>query len=100
MRALFAALVLLGSQASAAKTHVVVLDSVSFTPRTLTVQAGDTVVWKNADIVEHDVRAGDGSFKSKILAPDQSFRWKAKKKGRHDYRCTLHPPMTGVLIVE
>ncbi len=95
---LFAALTLL-PLASVAETHVVVADSASFKPKVLEVRAGDTVVWKNEDIFVHNVHATDKSFGSKDLSPKQSFKWKATKKGRHAYGCTLHPMMTGTLVV-
>ncbi len=97
----FAALSLtLAPMAGVAKNHVVVADSASFKPKVLEVQAGDTVEWKNEDIFVHNVHATDKSFGSKDLEPKQSFRWTASKTGRHAYGCTLHPMMTGTLVVK
>ena len=95
---LFAALVL-APLAGVAKTHEVIADAASFKPKVLEVRAGDTVVWKNQDIFVHNVHATDKSFVSKDLEPKQSFKWKAGKKGRHAYGCTIHPTMTGTLVV-
>lgn len=97
---LLAALALaLSPAAGVAKTHVVVADSASFKPKVLEVRAGDTVEWKNEDIFVHNVHAADKSFGSKDLEPKRTFRWKATRVGRHAYACTIHPMMTGTLIV-
>lgn len=97
---LFAALALSVSPiAGVAKTHVVVADAASFKPKVLDVRVGDTVEWKNEDIFVHNVHATDKSFGSKDLDPKKSFKWKASKKGRHPYACTIHPTMTGTLVV-
>jgi len=72
----------------------------SWSPKTMEVKRGDVVEWKNADVVPHNVRSNAPRFASKTLAPGQSFKWKAAKRGTYPYRCTLHPEMTGTLVVQ
>ncbi|MGZ6123313.1 MAG: plastocyanin/azurin family copper-binding protein [Myxococcales bacterium] len=94
-----ATLVFLWICSAGAKTHLVVGRGVAWDPRTLEVARGDTVEWKNADVVPHNVRQDKGLFRSKDLPPETSFRWKATKRGTWPYKCTLHPEMTGTIKV-
>ena len=95
-----AAAAVLSFGAAAAKTHVVVGRGVAWDPKTLKVARGDTIVWKNADVVPHNVRQDKHVFWSKDLPPGSSFRWKATKRGRWPYKCTLHPEMTGTITIK
>ena len=85
--------------ASAASTHVVVIDDVRYEPASLTVKRGDTVVWRNDDPFPHTVTAR-GAFDSGSIAARRQWKFVARKAGKFDYLCTLHPSMTGTLIVE
>ena len=82
------------------KAHTITCKSAAFDPRELTVRAGDTVEWRNEDIFPHDIKAKDGAFRSKDLAPQQSYKWVARKRGSYPYVCTLHPVMTGTITVK
>jgi plastocyanin len=93
-------ILLLPIGAAGAKTHEVVGRGVAWDPRTLEVARGDTVEWKNADVVPHDVRQDKHVFWSKDLPPGASFRWKATRRGTWLYRCTLHPEMTASITVK
>jgi plastocyanin len=92
--------ILLWTVAAEAKTHLIVGRGVAWDPKTLEVTRGDTVEWKNVDVVPHNVRQDKRVFWSKDLPPGTSFRWKATKRGTWPYRCTLHPEMTGTLTVK
>jgi plastocyanin len=83
-----------------AKTHTVVIDASSFTPASLTVKEGDTVVFVNKDFVEHTATSDDGAFDSDTIAPGKQWEYVAKKKGSYPYTCTFHPSMKGTLKVE
>ena len=95
-----AALALLLAGAADATTHLVLGRGAAWSPKKLEVQRGDVVEWKNADVVPHKVRSDAPRFASKTLEPGQSFKWKAARKGTFPYRCTLHPEMTGTVVVE
>jgi plastocyanin len=57
------------------------------------------VEWKNADIVPHTVTARDKIFDSGDIPSETSWRLIAKKPGRFEYGCGLHPNMKATLIV-
>ncbi len=96
-----AVLVLLCTGAAQAKTYKVAGRGVTFDPKTLEVKRGDTVEWRNEDVVPHNVRQTTGHlFWSKDLPPGAKFRWKANKRGTWPYICTLHPQMTGTITVK
>ncbi|MCZ2154515.1 MAG: cupredoxin family copper-binding protein [Bryobacterales bacterium] len=88
------------AQTSAAKHHVVVIKNFAYQPATITVKKGDTLEWKNEDIVAHTVTANDKSFDSGSIAAGSSWKFTAKKAGNFDYICTFHPNMKAKLIVQ
>jgi plastocyanin len=71
-----------------------------FTPMTLTVPAGTTVTWKFDDSTEHTVVADDNSFTSSALANGQTFTHTFSTAGTVAYHCSIHPFMTGTIIVK
>jgi plastocyanin len=67
----------------------------------LTVAPGATVEVVNTDAAPHNVTAADGSFKTSNLNQDEKATFTAPAApGRYEFSCTLHPEMTGTLIVE
>jgi plastocyanin len=82
------------------KTHTVVMEAVAFTPATLTVAAGDHVVWVNKDPYPHTATSKPGKFDSGSIDAGKSWKFTARTKGTFDYICTLHPTMKGTLRVE
>src|SRR6478672_2898527 len=91
-----------GLSAASAGGHVteIAIDGTRFQPRDVTVAVGDTVVWTNKDPFPHNVSSQAGGFQSKNLNPDQSFRFRATKRGTFSYVCTLHPTMAAVIHVK
>jgi len=81
-------------------TVEVKIDNFSFTPATITVNAGTQITWTNADDIPHTVVSNDLSFKSKVLDTDEKFSFTASKPGTYPYFCSIHPKMTGKLVVE
>jgi plastocyanin len=76
------------------------IDNFSFTPTTLTVKAGTQITWTNGDDIPHTVVSDDQSFKSKVLDTDEKFTFTASKPGTYSYFCSIHPKMTGKVVVE
>src|SRR6185437_2089246 len=76
------------------------IDNFSFTPPTITVKAGTEVTWTNKDDIPHNVVSEDKTFKSKVLDTDEKFTYTASKPGTYTYYCSIHPKMTGKLVVE
>ncbi len=81
-------------------TAEVQIDNFSFSPATITVKAGTQVTWTNKDDIPHTVVSEDKSFKSKVLDTDEKFTFTASKPGTYTYYCSIHPKMTGKLVVE
>jgi len=86
-------------QPSAANAEVKI-DNFSFGPQTLTVAAGTTVVWTNSDDIPHTVVSTDGVFKSKVRDTDEKFSYTFTKAGTYPYFCSVHPKMTGKVVVQ
>jgi plastocyanin len=84
----------------ASQSHTVVIRSFKYEPGVLTIKMGDTVEWKNADIVPHTVTAQDKSFDSGDIPPGSSWRLIAKKAGIFKYGCVPHPNMKAKLVVQ
>jgi len=89
-----------GPSTAGQKTAEVKIDNFSFTPVTLTVKAGTQITWTNADDIPHTVVSEDQAFKSKALDTDDKFTFTASKPGTYSYYCSIHPRMTGKLVVE
>ena len=78
------------------------IDNFSFGPVTLTVPVGATVTWTNRDDIPHTVVSTDDpkTFKSKVLDTDEKFSFTFSKPGTYSYFCSIHPKMTGKVIVQ
>jgi len=82
------------------ETAEVKIDNFSFGPAALTVPVGTTVSWTNRDDIPHTVVSTDGVFKSKVLDTDEKFSFTFSKAGTYPYFCSIHPKMTGKVIVQ
>jgi plastocyanin len=101
-RAALAAVVILGSLAgdpAFAADSKVTISNFTFNPPTLTVKAGTTVVWVNADDIPHVVSEKDGKFRSSALDTDEKFSQTFPTAGTIEYFCAIHPHMTGKIVV-
>lgn len=76
------------------------IDNFSFGPQTLTVSVGTTVTWTNRDDIPHTVVSTDGVFKSKARDTDEKFSYTFTKAGEYPYYCSIHPKMTGKIVVQ
>ncbi len=81
-------------------TAAVAIDNFTFNPQRITVQAGSTVTWTNKDDIPHAVVASDRAFRSKVLDTDDSYAFTFTTPGIYEYFCSLHPHMTGTVVVE
>lgn len=80
--------------------HTVLIEGLQFHPDTLSVRAGDTVVWVNKDPFPHTATSQQEGFDSHEIGPGNSWRYTVRKKGVFPYVCTLHPTMKAVLRAE
>ena len=76
------------------------IDQFTFTPQRITVKAGTTVTWVNEDDVPHTVASSSKVFKSKALDTGDKFSFTFTTPGTYDYFCSVHPHMTGAVVVE
>jgi plastocyanin len=90
---------LLAAPAYGAEEAKVTIDNFVFTPATLSVKAGTTIVFVNHDDLPHNVVDAKGGFKSKALDTDETFARVFDKPGEIVYFCGLHPRMRGKIIV-
>jgi len=82
------------------QSNQVKIDNFTFGPKTVTVPAGTTITWANRDDIPHTVVSTDNAFKSKVLDTDQEFSYTFTKPGKFDYFCSIHPKMTGTVVVQ
>ena len=75
------------------------IDDFAFTPGTIRVEPGTTVRWRNHDDSPHTVVAKSLAFRSKALDSDDSYDRRFDELGVVDYFCSLHPQMTGQVII-
>ena len=90
------------AQQAAPTAAEVKVDNFSFSPATLTVAVGTTVTWTNHDDIPHTVVSTDDprAFRSKVMDTDEKFSYTFTKAGSFAYFCSIHPKMTGTVVVK
>src|SRR5689334_18888965 len=89
-----------GAASPAAPEAQVKIDNFTFAPPTITVAAGTSVKWTNRDDIPHNIVSDDKSFKSKVLDTNDEFSYTFTQPGTYSYFCSIHPKMTGKVIVQ
>ena len=89
----------LDAEMHGASGHEVLLDNFSFAPTVASVPVGTTITWTNRDDIPHIVVSTDRRFKSPVLDTDERFSYRFDKPGTYQYFCSLHPKMTGRVVV-
>jgi len=82
----------------AAPVHVSI-DNFTFSPAEVTVHAGTRVEWMNKDDIPHTVVETTGKFGSDALDTEDKFAFTFTAAGTFRYFCSLHPHMTGKVVV-
>jgi plastocyanin len=77
----------------------VVVDNFSFAPAMTAVPAGSTITWTNRDDVPHNIVSTEQKFKSPVLDTDERFSHTFEAPGTYKYYCSIHPKMTGQVVV-
>jgi plastocyanin len=77
----------------------VAVDNFSFTPVAISVPVGSTITWTNRDDVPHNIVSTERKFKSPILDTEEQFSHRFDAPGSYPYFCSLHPRMTGTVVV-
>ena len=75
------------------------IDNFTFGPQELKVKAGTTVTWTNGDDIPHTV-VSMNNFRSKVLDTNGVYSYTFTTPGTYKYFCSLHPHMTGTVVVE
>ena len=84
---------------TAVATDSVSIKNFAFSPATVTVTAGSTVVWTNDDSIQHDITFDGGSIASSVLNHNDTFSHTFPTAGTYHYICSIHPFMHGTVIV-
>jgi len=77
-----------------------------FVPSTVTIEAGEAVIWDNTDTAAHTATGGSaadgpsGVFDSSLIMATQSYSFTFDTPGTYVYFCMVHPWMEGTVIVE
>jgi plastocyanin len=83
------------------KQNRIEIKDFAFNPQTLTVKSGEKITWVNRDDEPHTVVSVEKQFKkSTALDTDQEFTITAGEPGTYTYFCSVHPKMTGTIVVE
>jgi plastocyanin len=90
------------AQIAATDANAVTIDNFAFGPAAITVAAGTKVTWTNRDDEPHTVASADDPkvFKSGPLDTGDSFSFTFDRPGTYRYFCSIHPHMTGTVVVK
>ena len=89
-----------GRGARAQDGTTVTIADFTFSPNSITVQAGSTVTWVNNDTVPHTATGNNGEFDTGQIAPGGSASITFDNAGTFAYFCSIHPNMTATIIVQ
>ena len=75
--------------------------NVCYSPYSMTINQGDTIVWTNIDSAAHTVTSASPSeiFDSSLIMSDSSFEHTFDASGNYPYYCMVHPWMIGEIVV-
>lgn len=73
---------------------------IAYSPQSLSIRKGDSVVWTNADTTAHTVSStGSNVLKSGTLEPGKTYKHTFTKAGTYRYNCAIHPDMKASVVV-
>jgi amicyanin len=90
---------LLAATPASAEDVAVKIGNFTFGPQEVKVKAGTTVTWTNEDDIPHTV-VSPNTFRSKVMDTDGTYSFTFTTPGTYKYFCSLHPHMTGTIVVE
>jgi plastocyanin len=97
---ILAALLVLSVPSALAATKTVDITQAGFTPKSITIDFGDTVTWTNKDTSNHQVLADQGAFPtSPVLGANQTYSHTFTKSGNYDYRDAFNTNRRGSITV-
>ena len=85
---------------TSSKQNTIEIKDFAFNPQTITVKSGQTITWINRDEEPHTIVSVEKQFKkSSALDTDQTFTITTGAPGTYTYFCSVHPKMTGTIVV-
>jgi plastocyanin len=87
-----------GSATVLAADQDVAISGFTFSPRSVTVNVGDSVTWTNSDAQAHTATSGS-AWNTGDIAGGESASITFRTAGTFDYICAIHPTMTGTVVV-
>jgi plastocyanin len=86
---------------SGSKQNKIEIKDFAFNPQKIMVKSGEKITWINHDEEPHTVVSVGKKFqRSSGLDTDQEFTITAGAPGTYEYFCSVHPKMTGTIVVE
>jgi plastocyanin len=82
------------------QTSARTLGMAAFVPNPVNVSQGGVVSWSNTDSTTHDMVSDTGLWDSGRIAPGGGFNFAFATKGSYPYHCSIHPSMTGTIVVQ
>ena len=98
--AVFAAATALPAASGHAAETEVKIDQFAFAPQHVVVKAGTTATWINDDDIPRTIASSIKLYKSNALDTEDKFSFTFTTPGAYEYFCSLHPHMTGTIVVE
>jgi len=89
----------LENDAPPSSAREILAENFTFSPAAAAVSAGSTVAWVNRDDIPHNIVSTDGTFRSPVLDTDGRYSHRFDRPGTYPYFCSLHPKMTGQIVV-
>jgi plastocyanin len=88
------------ADSSAKMSQEIGIDNFSFMPVAAMAKVGTPVTWTNHDDIPHNIVAREKQFASPVLDTGDRFTHTFDAPGEYSYYCSIHPKMTGKLVVE
>ena len=80
-------------------SNTVTIQNSSFSPATLNVPMGTTVMWINKGNTTQDVTSDSGVFSSGNLTNGMSYNYTFNQSGSYPYHSSITPSITGTVVV-
>lgn len=83
------------------QTHEINIQNFAFSPKELTIQVGDTIIWTNMDSSSHTITSDSGTeLSSSSFGSGQTYSHTFNTIGNFAYHCAIHTSMKGTITVE
>jgi plastocyanin len=91
----------MNTASTATKENKIEIKDFVFNPQTITVKSGEKITWINHDEEPHTIVSVEKQFKkSPALDTDEQFSVTTSVPGTYTYFCSVHPKMTGTIVVQ